>query len=145
MLDQLRVKRADFRSWHHHAIGESVAATEIDRGGDQRFIHRKGEMSVSANPPSLTERCIDRFPQADPDILGGVVIIDMQIPFRGDRQVDCRMPREEIEHMIQKADSGLAFSLATSIELQRQLHVGLTCDPVDFSSASHVRPLRTIK
>ncbi len=54
----------------------------------------------------------------------GVVMIDMQIAVGLYRDVDARMPRQKIEHVIEKADSGRDIGLAGAIQIDRHLNVG---------------------
>jgi hypothetical protein len=47
------------------------------------------------------------------------------IAIRLDRDVDARMPRQQIEHMVEEADTGRNLGYACAIEVYRNLDVGL--------------------
>ena len=52
------------------------------------------------------ERLLHRLAERNADIFGGVMVIDVEVADRLDRDVDARMPGQQIEHMVEKADSG---------------------------------------
>jgi hypothetical protein len=53
-----------------------------------------------------------------------VVMIDVQITLGFDRDVDARMTRKQVEHMIEEADAGRNRSAACPIEIDFNLDVG---------------------
>src|ERR1700754_3583744 len=52
-------------------------------------------------------------------------MVDMQIAIRLHRDVDAGMPGQEIEHMVEEADAGCDMGHARSVEVDRNLDVGL--------------------
>ena len=60
----------------------------------------------------------------DADILGGVVVIDMQVALRLHRDIHARMPRQEIEHVVEKADAGRDLRRAFAVEIDRHVDIG---------------------
>ena len=71
------------------------------------------------------ERLLHRLAERDADILGGVVVVDMQVAHRLDRDVDARMPGQQIEHMVEEADAGRDVGHAGAVEVHGDLDVGL--------------------
>src|SRR6185437_824447 len=66
----------------------------------------------------------DRLAECDPDVLGRVVVVDMEVADRLHREVDAGMPGEQIEHMVEEADPGRNIGYAGAIEVHRNLDVG---------------------
>jgi hypothetical protein len=54
----------------------------------------------------VPQRLPDRLTERDSDILGGVVMIDVQVPFRLEHEIDAGMASQKIKHVIEKADPG---------------------------------------
>ena len=52
-------------------------------------------------------------------------MIDMEIAIGLDRDIDARMPGQQIEHMVEEADTGRYLGYARAIEVYRNLNVGL--------------------
>ena len=71
----------------------------------------------------------------DPDILGGVVMVDVEIALRLDGQVNARMARQQVQHMVEEADSGRNRRRAGPVEIDRDLDVGLLGGALDRTLA----------
>jgi hypothetical protein len=81
-------------------------------------------IGVSADAPHVTERLPHRLAKRNADILGGMVMVDMQIAGRLDVDVDPGVAGEEIKHVIEKADPGRDRRSATTVEVDRDCDVG---------------------
>jgi hypothetical protein len=88
-------------------------------------------VSVAANAGALAEGRVDRAAEADPDILGGVVVIDVQITARPQVEIDQRVAGEQIEHVIEKTDPAVALPTPAAIEQQLQLDIGFAGASLD--------------
>jgi hypothetical protein len=75
-----------------------------------------------------------------PDVFGGVVLIDMQIALGLDRQVDPRVARQKIEHVVEKADAGRNLVLALAIEINLHRNLGFLGFAGDFAG-THLKRL----
>jgi hypothetical protein len=53
-----------------------------------------------------------------------MVMVDVQIALGLDRDVDARVPREQIEHMVEKANAGRDRRATRAIEIDFDLNVG---------------------
>ena len=81
------------------------------------------------------ERLLHGLAERDADILGGVVVVDMQIAIRLDRDVDAGMPGQQIEHMVEEADAGRNVGHAGAVEVYRNLDIGLLGLALDGGAA----------
>ena len=79
---------------------------------------------IAGDALHVAERLLDRLAERDADILGGVVVVDMQVALGLDRDVDARMPRQQVEHMVEKADAGRDVGHAGAVEVDGDLDVG---------------------
>ena len=63
-------------------------------------------VGIAGDALHVAERLLHRLAERDADILGGVMMVDMQVALGLDLDVDARMPRQQIEHVVEKADAG---------------------------------------
>ena len=94
------------------------------RDARQRLVHRHVHVGIAGDALHVAERLLHRLAERDADILGGVVMVDMQIALGLDRDVDARMPRQQIEHVIEEADAGRDLRAAGAVEIDFDLDVG---------------------
>ena len=83
------------------------------------------DVGITSDALHVAERLFHRLPERDADILGGVVVIDVQVALGLDREVDAGMARQEFEHVVEKADAGRDRRNAGPVEVDRDLDVGL--------------------
>jgi hypothetical protein len=87
-------------------------------------------VGIARDALHIAQRLFHCLTQRDANILGGVVLVDMQIALGPDRQVDPRMPRQEIEHMVKEANSGRDRGRTSAVEVDRHLNVGFLGSPL---------------
>ena len=95
-------------------------------------------MAVPANSGPVAERPVDRLAQADADVLGGVMPVDVEVARAGDRQVHQGMPGEQLEHVVEEPDAGLHVRPPLAVEVERQADVGLAGLAHDLGGPSGV-------
>jgi hypothetical protein len=66
--------------------------------------------------------------------------IDVQVALGLDAEVDARVARQQIEHMVEKADAGRDRRHAGAVEIDRDLDVGFLGGALDRAFAHDVRP-----
>lgn len=81
-------------------------------------------LKIAGDARHVAERLLDRLAKRDAGVFGGMVIINVQVANRLDREVDAGMAGEEIEHMVEKADAGRDIGHAGTIEVHGDLDVG---------------------
>jgi hypothetical protein len=74
-------------------------------------------LSPSASRSAVAER--------DAGILDRVVVVDVQVALRLDLEVDHRVPRQLVEHVVEEADPGAAVARAGPVEVERDRDLGL--------------------
>ena len=82
LLGQLRVEARDRHVGKLRVEGAERPARDVDRALTQRLVHRHQRRAEAADPGAVTQRLVDRLPEADPDVLGGVVGTGLQVPGR---------------------------------------------------------------
>ena len=69
-------------------------------------------------------------------------MIDVQVTLGLDGQINPRMARQEIKHMVEKADAGRDGRRALAVEIDRDLDVGFLGGALDGGLA-HARVLKS--
>ncbi len=86
---------------------------------------------------------IERLAQSDADVFDGVVLIDVEIAFAGEFEIEAAMAGEQLEHVIEKANAGRDLVRAAAVNGEREMDVGLVgvasecfasfrCIPIDL-------------
>ena len=99
--------------------------------GDQRLFHRQREVAVAADARLVAQRLPQCLAQADAHVFDRVVLIDVQVALRSDRQVAGRVLGQQRQHVIEEADAGGDLRLAGAVEIQFQLDRGFRRLAVD--------------
>ena len=82
-------------------------------------------MSVAGDSLLVADRLAERLAQGDADILDRVVIVDMQVAFRLDVEVDQAVAGHLIQHVLEKVDAGVEAALALAIQIDGHGDTGL--------------------
>ncbi len=85
-------------------------------------------------PRRFPERHRYRFAEGDADILDGVVLVDIEVAFGRDLQVESTVPGDELQHVIEEPDPGADVIAAPAVELQPQRNGSFRRDPVDYAA-----------
>ena len=117
IFDQFTVKIADL--WRRKAGIEhhEIPAAQIDGGRHQRFFHRQGKMAVATNSLFVAQRFSHHLTDADTSVFDGVMLVNVQVSIRVNGQIDQRVFRKQLQHMIEKSDSSLNRRLPRSVQI----------------------------
>src|ERR1700722_10073175 len=96
-------------------------------------------VGIAGDPLHVAERLLHRLAERDTDVFGSVVLVDMQIALGLDGQVDPGMPRQKIEHMVEKAYPSRDRRRAGAVEIDRDLDIGLFGGPL-YGCLTHGAP-----
>ena len=97
---------------------------KVDHYPAKSLIHGRIGTAISNNPGLIAQGFIDRLPNSNGTVFGRMMLIDMQITFDPQFQINQRMPRELFNHMIQKTNAGGHFIFPGSIEIQLDENLG---------------------
>ena len=76
-------------------------------------------------------------PDDDADILNRVMRIDLQIALRFNREIDQAVPRQQIEHVIEKPHAGLDRRCALAVQIECDADFGFLGLSGDVGSTWH--------
>src|SRR5688572_21358128 len=93
----------------HLPLGDVDLVREIRTPGyihdatHQRLVQRYYRIRIASYAGTVAQRLFQRLAQHDAGVLHSVVSIDMKISPGLDRQIDERVARERLEHVIEKS------------------------------------------
>lgn len=96
------------------------SATQVDSHKSQRLVHRHIAMRCTDDTGAITQRLINCLTEAYRNILGSVVIVDMEIPNSLYGYVKLTMLGKEGQHVIEEADTCISLTLTCPIDIQRK-------------------------
>src|SRR6266852_3563600 len=94
-------------------------------------------MARAQNAAFGTEGFLHRLAESNADIFDRVMLIHVEIATRVHVQIKRAVPCNQLEHMIEEADSRGDARLSASIQIQLQANVGLACLAMNYCSAWH--------
>ena len=94
------------------------AAAEVDGDDANRFVHRHDEVAGAVDAAARAERGLDRLAERDADVLDRVVLVDVEIALGAQAQVEAAVAREQLQHVVEKADAGPDVVSAAAVERQ---------------------------
>jgi hypothetical protein len=115
-----------------------TASAKIDGNQSQRFIHWDNGMSHPGNPSPVIQRFSQRPAQHNADIFNRMVFVNVQITPGADVQVKARVSSQGVQHVIQKADTGLDISLTGTVQVETDIYIGFTRFAGNSSLASRI-------
>src|SRR4051794_11590624 len=115
-----------------HGVG---AAAEIDSRDGQRLVHRHDEVPGAIDAPSCAKRLRHRFPECNSQILDGVVLVYVKVPFGADVEIEGAMACHQVQHVIEKTDAGPDVVPAFSLNPHTHADLRFTRLSVDYGTA----------
>ena len=101
----------------------------------ESLVHRHEAVGGAHDPAPLAERLVDGATKADAGILGGVMLVDLEVAHGAHAQVEQAVARPEGEHVVEKAHPGADLGLAVAVKAQAEADLGLAGGTLDGGSA----------
>src|ERR1041384_8007652 len=94
-------------------------AGEIHDRPSQRFVERRERPPETVDAAALAQCLVERFPNCERAVFGGVVVVHLQIAFTRQRAIEPRVTAERVEQVVEETDAGLHIGLPGAIEIER--------------------------
>ena len=78
-----------------------------------------------------------RLAEHDADVLDGVVLVDVEIAGRLQRQIEAAVAREQLQHVIEETDAGADVVAAAAVDRQRPLICVSVVSPIERRCSAH--------
>src|SRR5438046_1426701 len=98
---------------------------QIDCCHSQRFVHRHDEVPCSIDSTAVADGRRYRLAECDPDVFDGVMLVDVQISCGSELQIECAMPRKQLEHVVEKSNSGADVVAPFAVNRKTQQYLRL--------------------
>jgi hypothetical protein len=72
------------------------------------------------------------LPQGDADVLGRVVVINVQVAFAADVQIHEAVARDLLKHMVEKTDACVKIRLTRAVEIEAEFDLGFVGVALDL-------------
>jgi hypothetical protein len=118
----------------HHAKGP---AAKIDGCRGQGFIHGHQKVPGAENAAFVSESGVDRFAEGDADIFDGVMLVDIEVAGGFQAKIETTMAGHQIEHVVEKTDTGRYFGFASAVEIQAKIDLRFLRFASDVSGSKH--------
>ena len=130
-MDQLDVEVADLRLLDAHVVDEERATGQVDDARHERLVERHRRLAEAPDAGLVAERLAKRLAERQPDVLDGVVVVDVEVARRLEREVEEPVAREYLEHVVQERDAGLHLVAPAPVDVQLESDVRLLGAPFD--------------
>ena len=124
LAHQFGVERADLRRGEIHLPHQIRPSAEVQRGAHQGVVHRQQAGAIAADSALVSQRLHQRLAERNAGILDRVVVVDMGVALGLDGEVDQRMPRQLVQHMVEEPDPGPVVVLPGAVEVHGDLDRG---------------------
>src|SRR5882762_3304952 len=92
---------------------------QIDYRARQRLVERGVGPPEPVHAPPLAQRSVQRLAQRQGTVLGGVVVVDMEIALAGERDIEPGVTRQRFEQMVEEAQACLHVGFPRALEGER--------------------------
>ena len=125
LLDELHLEVPHEHVLHRALHDEERTPPEVERSLAQRLVHRNRRKTVADDPLPVAERLVDRLAEHKHDVLDGVVVVDVNVAHRLDREVDQRVLLQKLKHVVEESDPRVDSPLARTVEVQLEAYLRL--------------------
>ncbi len=95
----------------HHGGG---ASTKVDGGQSQSFVHWHNEIACAKNSSLRSQRFVESLAKNDAYVFHSVMLVHVKIAPRAQFEVEASVPREQLQHVVEKADASGHFVFASA-------------------------------
>src|SRR5206468_1560091 len=96
-----------------------------------RFVHWHQEIPGAVDALLVAERFVECLAESDADVFDRVVLVNIEVAFASELQVESAVASKELEHVIEEANAGGNLVGAASIDGKRKLDVGFVGVPIN--------------
>src|SRR6266704_2853230 len=120
-------------------VSEVGPAADVHDDPGEGVVQRHRRLAVTADSAPLAQGLGQRLAQHDPHVLHGVVLVHVEVAPRGDLEVEERVARQRLEHVVEEADARLDLRPAGAVETHPHPHFGLLGLARHLPGAAHAR------
>jgi hypothetical protein len=92
-------------------------------------------VAKAVDPATITQGLRERLANGNPNVLIGVMVINMCVATCLDLQVDQAMAADLMKHVIKERHTCTGLTAAAAVKLELNADIGLACNAVNLPSA----------
>ena len=96
-------------------------------------------MAKAIDPATITQGLLERLTNGNPNVLIGVMVVDMRIAACRDLQIDQAMAADLMQHVIEKRNTCAGMTAAAAVKPEPNTDICLACNSVNLPSAHAFR------
>ncbi len=131
---------ADLWTRERNVEEEMPASANIQSDEHKGLIHRRVVARVANNVIAFQQSQSKRLAHHDADIFHRMMIVDGEVSFRGDADIEVAMEGHEAKHMIEEGDSGADVSPRAAVEVEDDLDARFRSLPLALCIPNPRRP-----
>src|SRR5262249_38316640 len=120
IMNEFGLKVADARHPNLQINHRMWPPAEVEGGHCQCFVHGHHKVAGAIDSATIPKRLRDCLTERNAQVFDGVVLVDVEIAFRVDPKIECSMPGNQLEHVIEKSNSGMHLVAALAVERDGQ-------------------------
>src|ERR1035441_2842862 len=106
ILSELGLQVADEVHLDQIFVDQEGASAEIDGDHGEGLVHRHDEVAGAVDAFAIAEGFGEQLAEHDADVFHGVVLVDVEIAFGLQGEVEAAVLGEQLQHMVEEANAG---------------------------------------
>lgn len=120
---QGRVKCPDLLVGYRYGAVKERPVAEIGNDSNQCLVHRQQATPIPVDTRLVAKGSVEGLAEADTDIFYGMVVVNLDVAFGSNGQIEEPMDRKQRQHMIEKRHTGIDRRLSLAIKGQYQMDI----------------------
>ena len=136
VFEQLGLQIANQADFDQILVDQRRAAAEIDRDYREGFIHGEYEVSGAVDAFAIAESLGEQLADHDAGVFDCVMLVDVEIAFGRELEIEGAVFGEELQHVIEEADAGRDLVPAAALDAEFAADLRFLCVALEFSRAN---------
>jgi hypothetical protein len=141
VVEQFHLKIADEADFYRVFVDESGAASEIDSGDSECFIHWQNEVAGAVDPDAVAQGFGEELAENDAAVFDSVMLIDIKVAGGMQREIETAVLGEQLKHMVEEADAGAHVIAAFTFDLEGAADLRFFGDAFNLSGSQRRTPV----
>src|SRR5829696_5777682 len=125
LAHELGVEHADLLAREDSLEDQERPARDVERHARQGLVHRQVHVRVADDALLVAKRLRERLAERDAGVLGGVVLVDLEVARHLHVEIEERMARQKLQHVVEEADPGRNGRLPGPVEGEAHGNISL--------------------
>src|SRR5579883_533366 len=106
VVHQFGLQIADQTSSNFCVDDNRRPTAQVNGSNAKRFVHRHQKVAGSIDTFFIAQCAVESLAEGDANVFDRVVLVDIEVAFARQRQIEAAVAREQLEHVIEKTYAG---------------------------------------